>query len=240
MVIFNCPRCGYSSPIRTNIIKHLNRKKICNLNKFSINPKDYEYLILKEDFSELKAIEQISIQKNQIKEKDKQLKEKDKQIKELKNQIKEKDKQLKENEKNQKKLEIEGNNTTETENFELLDNKVMSCEIHKLRIELEQVKKFNKSHGNLYIMWNPMFEQDKFKIGCSKNPDQRLLAYSTSYSEKSEFKYVSKIFPDKNFAETKLFNKLKEFRVNQKREFFKIPLNSAIECIKSIEDEILT
>ena len=109
-------------------------------------------------------------------------------------------------------------------------------EIKTLKLELESN---NKQQGNLYILWNPMFDEDVYKLGCSKNPDQRLKGYSTSYQKPSEFKYVSKLFPNKLEVEKILFKLLKNYRMEKNREFFKINIDNAINTIKDLECQIL-
>lgn len=48
MVVFTCPRCCYSTEQKANIEKHINRKKLCNLQNLDVDPKDYKKDILRE------------------------------------------------------------------------------------------------------------------------------------------------------------------------------------------------
>lgn len=46
MVTFNCPRCCYNTDIKTHMIRHLHKKKLCELKDLDICPLDYEEDIL--------------------------------------------------------------------------------------------------------------------------------------------------------------------------------------------------
>ncbi len=83
-----------------------------------------------------------------------------------------------------------------------------------------------------------MFDQDVYKVGCSKNPHQRLKGYSTSYQKPSEFKYVSKRFPNKMEVEKILFKLLENHRMEKNREFFKINIDDLIKTITDLESKI--
>lgn len=45
---FICPRCNYNTYKKSNILRHLSRKKLCKLNNLDVDPKDYKNIILYE------------------------------------------------------------------------------------------------------------------------------------------------------------------------------------------------
>jgi hypothetical protein len=61
-----CFRCGYSTNKKSNIINHINRKKICKPNKMNIEPLSYKNIILKEYTN--KDILDIILENQQLKE----------------------------------------------------------------------------------------------------------------------------------------------------------------------------
>jgi hypothetical protein len=101
--------------------------------------------------------------------------------------------------------------------------------------------------GYLYIMYNDCYEHygtNFYKLGRSKNPEQRMSGYRTPFIDKSKYLYVSeRSFKDSVAAEYVLFCLLKKFRVHPKREFFNYKLDSIIETIQILEqmnDEDIT
>jgi len=62
--------------------------------------------------------------------------------------------------------------------------------------------------------------------------------YSTYYVEPIKIKYVSDICIDHNLAEKEIFTKLRQYRITEKREFFNINLEYAIEIIKTTINDI--
>lgn len=78
MVEFKCPRCCYSTEHKTNIIKHINRKKLCELDNLDVDPKDYKDIILRD----IDPNDHIKLLLNQEKEKKKRIDEFYKIIKE--------------------------------------------------------------------------------------------------------------------------------------------------------------
>jgi hypothetical protein len=92
----------------------------------------------------------------------------------------------------------------------------------------EIIDYYNPTEGYIYCMHNEIFNyygEDVIKCGNSSNPDKRILQYTTSYPKQSNILKISEKYFDKNFAETLLFYYLREFRLEDNREFFKCNIN---------------
>jgi hypothetical protein len=85
--------------------------------------------------------------------------------------------------------------------------------------------------GYLYCLYNDAFERFKkspeeevYKLGRTCNVANRLASYSTYYVQPSKMLYTSSKFKDCIKAERVLFYILRNYRVSEKREFFKCEL----------------
>ena len=93
------------------------------------------------------------------------------------------------------------------------------------------------SAGYLYVLYHHSFQQygvDVYKLGMTINPKQRLQNYTTSFADECEFKYVSEKFHNCSKAEKILFYLLRSERLNQRREFFQLPLDRCIHIIQQL------
>jgi hypothetical protein len=92
------------------------------------------------------------------------------------------------------------------------------------------------SEGVIYVMSNASFMiKDHYKIGFTTDIEMRKKAYVTSLPVTCEWPYVS---DKKKYIRTRerlIFQRLKDYRFNDKREFFICP----IETIKSTIEEVL-
>ena len=75
----------------------------------------------------------------------------------------------------------------------------------------------NGKSGYMYIIYNDMYDEDTYKLGCSHSPEKRINDYATYYPSKSVFKHISSKFKNKLEAEKLVFGVLDEYRVNKKR-----------------------
>ena len=98
------------------------------------------------------------------------------------------------------------------------------------------------STGYIYILSNPSFRRNHFKIGRSAHtPEYRAQRLSRSTSAPSPFRVehewkVSNIVEAERLAHATLT----KYRVNMRREYFRIPLDKAIALIeKSISQYLL-
>lgn len=99
--------------------------------------------------------------------------------------------------------------------------------------------KYNPVPGYIYCLYNEMFNyygSDVFKLGCTENLEKRMHGYTTSYFEQSFYKVISNILCDKKMAERILFNKLKIYRMGEKREFFKCDYDKIKKAFQEIQD----
>jgi len=103
----------------------------------------------------------------------------------------------------------------------------------------------NDTMGCVYIMYNNAFKnygENVYKIGSTKNIEQRLKSFVTCYIENVEIKYKTEQIKNYVLIEKIVHDKLEKYRINKKREFFNYPLDEIISLIKNInlmqEDEI--
>ena len=119
------------------------------------------------------------------------------------------------------------------------DNERLKEDNERLKEDNGKLKEDNgklKEDGFLYVLYNEMFGENIYKVGCSKDPKSRLKNFVTGYLKPSKLLYVSQKFDNKLVAEKKLFKSLNEYRLEENREFFKLELNLIIENIKFIEN----
>lgn len=94
--------------------------------------------------------------------------------------------------------------------------------------------------GHLYCMHNIVYVHNGvtyYKLGNSKNVIKRLNGYTTSYLEPSVIMFISEKLRNKFLGEKILFEKLKDYRIVQNREFFKCDIElikKEIELISSL------
>ena len=210
MVLYICPRCIYYTFTKSSMVSHLNRATLCKLDaKAGI---DIDPKTKKDLILSGKSDVKIQIS----------------------------------NELN------ENNKLDEYHELQRDEAELLTC-IEKYKKEIVQLRKENAElkrqlgakknrPGYLYAMHNPVFAQygtNVHKIGCSTKPMSRLTNFTTSYVEPSVIRYCSLQFPDKLEAEKMLFESIKEHRLSDKREFFNLPLDSVIEQIKLVEEELI-
>lgn len=85
----------------------------------------------------------------------------------------------------------------------------------------------NDNEGYLYCLYNEVFVHygnDVYKLGMSKNIQKRLMQYVTSYIKPCEIKIESSKLRYIQYAESLLFDILKQYRVSPDREFFQVDL----------------
>ena len=108
----------------------------------------------------------------------------------------------------------------------------------KLTTELSRYRA--KNGGYIYVLQNSAFNEwgdNVFKIGCSRDTQKRLAAYTTAYITPSTIVHTSQWFDDKFKAEKYLFKSLEKYRITNNREFFKAELKHIILEIKKMEYE---
>lgn len=155
-------------------------------------------------------------------------------------------------------------NKTETEiktfnrklKFNLLDISILNNFVYDLKTDnlklknienIENIKnnfpikntesKFNLQNKEewIYIQRNAMFHEEIFKVGFSINPKKRAKQLSGTTSIPDNFFIIHKFkVINMQLAENVIFKILEPYRVNNNREFFKIPLDELIEKISKI------
>ena len=93
--------------------------------------------------------------------------------------------------------------------------------------------------GYIYIMANPLWGNNIYKIGMTKDLKGRIKSFHTYLPTDTEYVYTREINDAslrKNEQEIHL--QLQDYRIQYNKEFFNIELKSAIEIIENIgEDE---
>ena len=82
-----CPRCLYSCKQKCDIISHIHRKRICNLEYLDIEPILHQDLITRLPGSEIKILREYVNQANKIKDLQEQIIIQKEEIKELKEKL---------------------------------------------------------------------------------------------------------------------------------------------------------
>ena len=94
----------------------------------------------------------------------------------------------------------------------------------------------NNNEGYLYVVYNPIFAKDVYKLGRTNNLKTRLRSYVTGYIEPSKYLYTTKMFKDCVKAERILFFLLRKYRIREQREFFELNIDRIINTIKTLEN----
>ena len=103
---------------------------------------------------------------------------------------------------------------------------------NKRKIE-EVVVEDNNSEGYVYVLSNPIYVaygENVYKIGYSKDPDERVHDFDTAYPEPSTMVYTFK-HENARLLEQQVHEVLAKFRLFSNREFFKCKLPAIIEMI---------
>jgi hypothetical protein len=96
-----------------------------------------------------------------------------------------------------------------------------------------------KNAGFIYILRNPRMENNIFKIGLTRNEvDDRAKQLSKTSVPDKFYKSQEWNVKDCVKAEQEIHTRLKDYRVDPRREFFKIEYDKAIKVIKEVVDEI--
>ena len=89
--------------------------------------------------------------------------------------------------------------------------------------------------GVIYVMSNNCFMiKDHYKVGFTTDIEQRKRSYTTAFPVKCNWDYVSEVVSNIRTRERLLFQRLKEYRFNDSREYFICPLEKIKETIKDV------
>ena len=92
--------------------------------------------------------------------------------------------------------------------------------------------------GFIYILTNELFGENIYKIGITKNLKSRLCTYNTCVPNKSSFCFTKSVC-EKHLRkiETEVFDRLNEFKLPEKKEFFDIDIKVAIGTINEVSSK---
>ncbi len=93
--------------------------------------------------------------------------------------------------------------------------------------------------GYIYVLSNPIFEKGVFKIGMTqRTPEERLTEIGAATGVPQAFKLEYTEYVHQSIlVEKKVHEALALFRINNKREFFRVQLKEAIGCIQAMAAE---
>lgn len=108
-----------------------------------------------------------------------------------------------------------------------------------LVIEKEAELFKGKNAGFIYILRNPIMDKNIFKIGLTRNEvDERVNQLSKTSVPDKFYKSQEWNVKDCVMAEKEIHKRLNDYRVDPRREFFKIDYDKAIKVIKEEIDKI--
>lgn len=92
--------------------------------------------------------------------------------------------------------------------------------------------------GYIYVLSNPSFMQGVYKIGfTTRNPEDRMAELQRNSGVPTAFELeYSEFVLNCESVEGRVHANLADYRVNPKREFFKVSLVTIIRCIREISD----
>lgn len=96
------------------------------------------------------------------------------------------------------------------------------------------------AEGFIYILINRAFQNDQYKIGMTtKSPHERAreISNATGVPRAFEVLYEQRVV-DCNRAERILHQRLLQYRLTSNREFFQVPLKTAIRALEDVADEV--
>ena len=96
------------------------------------------------------------------------------------------------------------------------------------------------SKGYVYILFNPAFQTNQYKIGkTTKRPEVRAREISAATGVPRDFQvlYEDKVV-DCERAERLIHQRLHECRSSTSREFFELPLKDAIDAVRQVAEEV--
>lgn len=108
-----------------------------------------------------------------------------------------------------------------------------------LVVEKETELFIGKNAGFIYILRNPTMDKNIFKIGLTRNEvDDRVNQLSKTSVPDKFYKSQEWNVKDCVKAEKEIHSRLNDYRVDPRREFFKIDYDKAIKVIKEVIDEV--
>lgn len=117
---------------------------------------------------------------------------------------------------------------------------VFSEEIGRLTKVAKERFGENDSSGYIYILINPSLNDNFLKIGKTmRSPEKRADELSRSTGIPSSFivAYEARV-ANPHRAEKLIHRRLRRYRVNQKREFFQLPLKHAVTVVNEVVDDM--
>ncbi len=96
------------------------------------------------------------------------------------------------------------------------------------------------AEGYIYVLFNPSFQRDQFKIGkTTKTPEVRAREISSATGVPRDFEvlYEERV-RDCDSAERLVHQRLTKYRTSSSREFFELPLKEVIAAVAEVANEV--
>lgn len=96
------------------------------------------------------------------------------------------------------------------------------------------------SIGYVYVLWNPAFRPNRFKVGrTARTPEERAseLSAETGVPEPYEVHYKERV-RDCVLAERLIHERLHSVRMDTRKEFFEAPLSEIIAVLRAVAEEV--
>lgn len=109
----------------------------------------------------------------------------------------------------------------------------------ELILEKNENKYTDANSGYIYVLRNPAMGENVFKIGLTRNTvDERANQLSKTSVPDKFYKMQEWNVKDCVRAEKEIHSKLREYRVDPRREFFRIEFDKIIKVVKEVINEI--
>lgn len=89
--------------------------------------------------------------------------------------------------------------------------------------------------GYIYVISSQSFGPNNYKLGQSYNDGKKLESRYNTYSVEKMKIEASFLVEDKLAAEKQLFNRLKDYRIDEKKEFFSCELSMIISACEEVQ-----
>jgi hypothetical protein len=94
-----------------------------------------------------------------------------------------------------------------------------------------------KNAAYVYIMYNPSYKKDCYKVGRSRNPERRAEELSAPTGVAGKFEVKFKLWvTDAVLVEKCVHKKLEHYRLHDNKEFFELPINTIKDTIREYKN----
>jgi hypothetical protein len=124
-------------------------------------------------------------------------------------------------------------------------SELTSCNSGTVRLTTEKNMTDEQTEANkvgyIYIFTNDMFQwygENVYKIGKAGHIEHRLKSYTTGYIDPLTLMFSSIECKNYSVCEREIHNRLNKYRMRTNREFFQVPIQTAIDIIEKVVNEL--